>query len=201
MPRRYRYSILFGALGLIVCGAGYAWLGPEEARPVAQATARENSPSGVATSHDEQLVDSMRLPEEPTSPEDLTGEQIQQTVVGHWTSDYYGSRYLTIRSDGTATVLFQANTLARMFVGHRLKIDYTWYYDVSAGQVVFTVAGGAPPQGIEYVVKLWGNQQRQNVLSVCRSQLHLQDLDGKTEHVWKQLGAIPMEIASKFEKL
>lgn len=201
MLRRYRFPILFGVLGLLVCGAGYAWLGPDETRPVARATAQVNSPSGLAASNDELHVNSIRLPEEPTSPEDLTGEQIQQTVVGHWTSDYYGSRYLTIRSDGTATVLFQANTLARMFVGHRLKIDYTWYYDVSLGQVVFTVTGGAPQQGIEYVVKLWGNQQRQNVLSVCRSQLHLRDLDGKTEHVWKQLGGIPVEIASKFEKL
>lgn len=141
------------------------------------------------------------IPENPTPPGELTPEQIQQLVTGYWESEFYGMRYITVRDDGTATVYFQASTLASMVVGSRLKIEYEWYYDEKEQQVVFTIVGGTPRKGLDYVTKTWGHRQRQNVITACRGELQLLDLDGKTKHHWVRLEAIPTDIQNRFSKL
>ena len=138
---------------------------------------------------------------EPTAPADLTSEQIQNTVIGHWQSEYYGTRYLTIRPDGTAVIYFRASTLASMVVGSRLRIEYAWRYDPQAQQVIFDVTGGGPASGLDYVMKMWGKQQRQKVITVCEQQLLIQDLDGKTSHDWQHLEEIPDKLRTEYDQL
>ncbi len=211
MKRRLRLSLWGIGAALLCGGAVSAWLLPRsmESDPhppemfTTLSEAEENhSNLGITAEGDAEAegADSP-LPEAPTAPDQLTPRQIERLVSGAWTSEYYGTRYLTIRNDGSATVLFQANTLASMFVGRLLKIEYTWEYDSQHMQVVFRMEQGAPEQGAEYVAKLWGKLQKQDVISVCREQLHMRDLDGKTEHHWKRVDTIPRTFAKKFDKL
>lgn len=211
MKRRLRLSLWGIGAALLCGGAVSAWLLPRSTesgspRPEMFTTlseAESNRAQRAAMTgeaEDAEGIDS-EIPEAPTAPAQLTPQQIECIVAGAWTSEYYGTRYLTIRNDGSATVLFQANTLARMFVGSLLKIEYTWEYDPQQQQVVFHMEQGAPEQGAEYVTKLWGKLQKQDVITVCRGQLHMRDLDGKTEHHWKRVESIPPSFAKKFDKL
>lgn len=206
--RKRTVSLIAGGAATLLLGLGYglyAWRAEPRTRelattpPAASSQSNDRTDSAIATG--DSPADNADIPQTPTRPSDLTPEQIRQVVAGHWTSEYYGTRYLTVRNDGTATILFQANTMARMVVGARLRIEYTWEYDPSKERVIFTMVDGGPESGIAYVRKLWGNQQKQDVLFVCTGELHLRDLDGKTEHHWVALNEIPNKVQDRFAKL
>jgi len=204
MPARLRSTGAFVAgASLLLFGLGYglyAWRAEPQDRPVVPSSVEQNSTADESAETGEQQ-DGLEIPVTPTPPDQLTPEQIRKIVAGQWTSQYYGTRYLTVRNDGTATILFKANTMASMVVGSRLKIEYTWEYDPDKERVIFTMVDGGPESGIEYVRKLWGNQQRQDVLHVSANELHLRDLDGKTEHHWVTITGIPEKVQKQFADL
>jgi len=194
---RRKQSFLFSLISG-VCLWGAAMLFLQDTKPPADVPIKPQPTSYTAPSVDTEAPPPVT---EPTSPSDLTDEQIEQTVIGNWKSEYYGTRYLTIRPDGTAVVYFRASTLASMFVGSRLRIEYAWRYDPHAQQVIFDVTGGGPVSGLDYVMKMWGKRQQQQVLTVCEQQLLIQDMDGKTRHDWQHLDEIPEKLRTEFDKL
>lgn len=137
---------------------------------------------------------------EQFDPEEMSAEQIQQIFTGFWTSEYYGTRHLTIKNDGTATIYYQPSLLASFVVGNQLTINYQWEYDPDNTQVIFTVISGHPAKSFNYVLDKWGKTQRQTVINASKDMLLLLDLDGKTEHHWHRLDAIDEQIIKKSEK-
>lgn len=159
----------------------------------------ENSTNSEMTEVNEPEKE-LELPQEPVAPDQLTKEQIDAIVVGTWHSQYYGERHLIVREDQTATIYYQANMMARMFVGSHLRIEYSWRYDPEKKQVIFTITGGGPESGLDYVKKTWGDDLRQTVESICVSDMYLADLDGKTKHHWSRLTEVPEKVMAVFEK-
>lgn len=140
----------------------------------------------------------LALPLEPVPPSEVTPEQVRAIVPGFWKSSFYGTRYLHVRDDGTATIFFQANTLARMFVGSKLKIEYNWEYYPEHERVEFKTISGSPQKSLEYVQKTWGTDQAQTVESISKTELNLVDPDGKTKHHWTRLDEIPQSVRDAF---
>jgi hypothetical protein len=133
------------------------------------------------------------------SLKEMETEQVKQLVTGFWKSSYYGTRHLTIREDGTATIYYQPNMLAQFVMGGRLAIHYYWEYDLKNTQVLFTATDGYPQKSYEYVLEKWGANQRQTVLDATEQRLLLLDGDNTTKHDWQRIDAIPESILKKFQ--
>ncbi len=194
-------------LGLIVVlGVVTAWAiwmpaySEKRSLPTEISSSSPTETSSSANSGVNEPEKELELPQEPVTPDQLTKEQIDAIVLGTWHSHYYGERHLIVREDRTATIYYQANMMARMFVGSQLRIEYSWKYDPEKQQVIFTITGGGPESGLEYVKKTWGDDLRQTVESICVSDMYLADLDGKTKHHWSRLTEVPEKVMAVFEK-
>ncbi len=144
-------------------------------------------------------LDSSNKPVEKKSMKEMETEQVKQLVTGYWKSSYYGTRHLIIREDGTATIYYQPNMLARLVMGGQLTIHYHWEYDRENIQVLFTATDGYPQKSYEYVLEKWGANQRQTVLDATEQRLLLLDGDDTTKHDWQRIEAIPESILKKFK--
>lgn len=134
------------------------------------------------------------------SLKEMDKEQIKPLVTGYWKSNYYGTRYLIIRKDGTATIYYQPNMLAQLVMGGRLTIHYNWDYDPEKTQVLFTATGGFPKKSYEYVMNKWGADQQQTVLEATAQRLLLLDSDDTTKHDWQRIEEIPKSIIEQFQE-
>ncbi len=134
------------------------------------------------------------------SLKEMDKERIKLLVTGFWKSNYYGTRYLTIRKDGTATIYYQPNMLAQLVMGGRLTIHYSWDYDPEKTQVLFTATGGFPKKSYEYVMNKWGADQQQTVLDATEQRLLLLDSDDTTKHDWQRIEAIPKSVIEQFQE-
>ena len=137
----------------------------------------------------------------PVNPKDMTEEQVCELVTGFWKSQYYGTRHLEIRDDGTATIYYRASILARFVIGKQVLIQYDWEFDPEKTQVTFIAKSGLPVNGYEYIVEKWGANQCQTVIKATPKLLLLLDLDGETEHHWRRIDNIDKKIIEEFEAL
>ncbi len=138
---------------------------------------------------------------EPKNMKEMDTEQVRQLVTGFWKSNYYGTRHLIIREDGTATIYYEPNMLAQLVMGGRLRIHYNWEYDPENTRVLFTATEGYPQKSYEYVLEKWGADQQQTVLEATAQRLLLLDGDNTTKHDWKRIEAIPESVLKKFQAL
>ena len=85
---------------------------------------RPVSPDGIElASHESFAVEpSTRLDDDSLSAD----EKMRQQVVGEWEDDYQGHRHLTIRSDGTATMVVKPSGLGSVLFAERLRFDIEW---------------------------------------------------------------------------
>lgn len=157
-----------------------------------------SSPAGIPQSSSDSGIQltSYAEPEKatdssPTPARKRLWSSRSKEVVGLWKSKYYGDRYLEIREDGTAKLLYLADDLAKFWVGSKLKIDYEWSIDDDKQAVVLKSVGGTPKDKVEYVKKTWGEKQVQKILELTEKHLKLLAADQKTVYDWTRIEEIP----------
>jgi hypothetical protein len=115
----------------------------------------------------------------------ITDDEAQQLVVGVWHDDYQGQRTLTVRPDGTATMVVQFDGWKARLFTPRLQIETTWA--IEAGRFNRRTVGGEPADKVEFVKNRVGDTASDKIVRVTADRMLLIDQDGQTQYDWRRL--------------
>jgi hypothetical protein len=112
-------------------------------------------------------------------------DQDTQLAVGTWQDFYHGQRTLTLRPDGTATMVVElSGWKARLFT-RRLELDIVW--SIEDGKMHRRTVGGRPADKVEFVNKRSGVQVAEPIRSLTRDDMILVDQDGSRQYHWRRV--------------
>ena len=111
-------------------------------------------------------------------------EQYRELVVGTWQDEFKGRRTLTVRADGTATMVVEPDGINSIFAA-RLTFEEQW--SIEAGQLRQKAIGGEPEARVGLILKTMGTESNQKILELTTDRLLLLDADGKTQYDWRRM--------------
>ncbi len=123
------------------------------------------------------------LPDRPDiRPPSAPASDDRERILGTWQDRYKGRRTMTLRDDGTATMVCELEGLnARLFTPV-LNLELQWRLE--EGVMTRVITGGEPADKVQFVVNLMGARSDETLLKLTDTELHLLDADGKTEYHW-----------------
>ncbi len=119
----------------------------------------------------------------PTSTSASTESSIRERLIGTWHDNYQAKRTLTIRPDGTATMICELQGMHRLFAT-QLLFEQEWSLD--GDQLTLRTLRGEPQKKIDFVVKLKGDVARQRVLEATDTLLRVYDSGEEAEFRWQR---------------
>jgi hypothetical protein len=168
-------SIMGSGNGFPVTAIGYEITDPANDRIV---MASATSSSGAA--------DDARDDDNSVSPQD-PDDRFRKVILGDWEDDYHGKRHLTVRDDGTGTMLVEPDGIGKRLFAAELKFELEWA--VSDGRVTMTMIRGEPKSKVQLILKLYGQEAAYKILEMSDERMLLLDSDGKTRYDWRRPGA------------
>jgi hypothetical protein len=114
-----------------------------------------------------------------------TDVEARQLVIGVWQDDYQGQRTLTVRPDGTATMVVEFDGWKARLFTPRLQIETTW--TIEAGRFNRRTVGGQPADKVEFVKNRVGESASDKIVRVTADRMLLIDQDGQTQYDWRRV--------------
>lgn len=112
-------------------------------------------------------------------------EQIE-LLLGKWTQQRTGTRNLTVREDGTATMIVILDSPYNYVFGDKITLYIDW--TLKDGRLIFKTNGGKPATQIKVLTKMFGSERDQPILELTSQRLLLKDGDeGEPNHDWKRV--------------
>lgn len=118
--------------------------------------------------------------DEPSDEVDL-----RTRLIGAWEDDYMGHRVLTLRPDGTGTMLLELRGPAKLIVGKRLSFRLTW--DTTDDVLTLQMTGGEPANKVALITRTYGDRATQSVEMIDGRTLRVRDLDDGDEYEFRRL--------------
>ena len=111
-------------------------------------------------------------------------ERYRELVLGNWQDEFKGLRTLTIRADGTASMVVEPEGLNAIFAA-RMTFEEVW--SIEEGQFRVKAVGGKPEARVNLILKTMGTESDQKILELTKERLLLLDADGKTIYDWRRM--------------
>ncbi len=112
-------------------------------------------------------------------------QELRAGVVGTWQDFYHGKRTMTIRPDGTATMIVElSGWKARLFTS-RLRLDLAW--SVEDGKLLRRTIGGDPADKVAYVNRRVGDRCAEPILQLTGDRMVLLDQNGQQQYTWSRV--------------
>jgi len=89
---------------------------------------------------------------------------------------YHGKRVLSVKSDGTATMVIEPSTFYTLFFGKRLTIQLAW--KIENGHAIYDVTGGSPADKLKIAKNTWGDRWDERILELNSERLVLKAESG-----------------------
>ncbi len=103
--------------------------------------------------------------------------QYRQLVVGTWEDDYQGKRTMTLKEDGTGTMIVELSGMQATLFASRLEFDMVW--SLENGRLKKHTVGGRPETRVNMILKMMGDRVDEPVLELTPDRLLLLDKDGR----------------------
>lgn len=164
--------VLVGAISLSYTGLGDLIRG-EDVTPRASAETRSTDPS------------------EPNAEEVASREERwRRDVIGDWKTYYKGVRLMTVRPDGTATIVANLTDYAwheTLLVGAK-KVTFEIVWDIEDGHLVFDTVGGEPAASVNVITGVHGSSKRFEIVHVTDDEFRYHSDDpGEDDYVWERV--------------
>ena len=91
-------------------------------------------------------------------------------LVGCWRDGFCGQRTLTLKADGSATMLLELDFAGRLLYGKTLEFDMRWSLNESI--LSFEILTGHPVDAARSAIKLWGEAFEYRIELVDHERLH-----------------------------
>jgi len=111
--------------------------------------------------------------------------EFRKLVVGAWQDEYQGKRTLTLREDGTGTMVVELSGLKAALVARRLTFNMEW--SVADGRLKKHSLGGEPAAQVSLILKTMGDTVDEPILELTEDRLLLLDGDGMTKYDWRRV--------------
>jgi hypothetical protein len=112
-------------------------------------------------------------------------EQLRRLAVGTWQDFHHGKRTMTLKDDGTATMVVELTGIKARLFTPRLQLDIVW--SVKEGRMKRRTVGGTPADKVAFVNSRAGKQVAESILKLTDDRLRLLDRDGKTKYNWRRV--------------
>jgi hypothetical protein len=130
-------------------------------------------------------ADALQTAVEAPEPQPLSSDQrYRQLVVGTWEDDYQGKRTMTLKEDGTGTMLVELSGMQATLFASRLEFDMVW--SLENGRLKKHTVGGRPETRVNMILKMMGDRVDEPVLELTPDRLLLLDKDGETRYDWRR---------------
>jgi hypothetical protein len=116
-------------------------------------------------------------------------EALEQRVLGEWHDEYRGQRKLTLRPDGTATMVVEPAGIGKKLFAAVLTFEIEW--SLEEGCLTLRTLGGEPASKVRLIRKLYGDQAVYAIQKLDEHRMLLLDADGKTQYDWRRPGEPP----------
>lgn len=115
-------------------------------------------------------------------------ERFQNLIAGRWEDEYRGKRRLTVKGDGTGTMVVEPEGIGKKLFAAQLTFDLEW--TLSDGKVTLKMLRGEPKSKVNLIIKLYGREAEYKILKMTSERMLLLDPDGKTEYDWRRPSAV-----------
>ena len=122
--------------------------------------------------------------QDSTKP-DVRDQQFRRLAVGTWQDEYQGKRTMTLKEDGTGTMVVELDGLKAKLFAKRLEFDMVW--SVDKGRLKKRTVKGEPAVTVQLILKTMGDQVDEPLLELTQDRLLLLDKDGKTKYDWRRV--------------
>jgi len=122
---------------------------------------------------------------EKTETVDEQDRIYHEKAIGVWQDFFKGKRTLTVRKDGTATMLVELSGLTAKLFASKLTFEMDW--SIKDGRMKKVSTGGKPKAKVNIVLKTVGTTVDEKILVLNNETMVLLDKDGKTKYNWKRL--------------
>lgn len=130
------------------------------------------------------------MPEETPAQEMRVGsisrdDNYQRLAVGTWQDFYHGKRTLTLRPDGTATMVVEFSGLKARLFTRRLELQIVW--SIKDGKMHRRTVGGSPADKVEFVNRRAGVQVAEPIVELTDEHMVLVDQNGSPQYRWRRV--------------
>ena len=130
------------------------------------------------------LTTGLALGQDRSEP-DVQDQQFRRLAVGTWQDDYQGKRTMTLKDDGTGTMVVELDGLKAKLFAQRLEFEMVW--SVDKGRLKKRTLKGEPAVTVELILKTMGDRVDEPILELTKDRLLLLDKDGKTKYDWRRV--------------
>ncbi len=106
-------------------------------------------------------------------------------VLGTWQDEYQGKRTMTLKEDGSGTMIVELSGWRAALSAPRLKFNMKW--SVKDGHLKKQTIDGEPPAQVKMILSTMGDHVDEPILELTEDRLLLLDKDGKTKYDWKRV--------------
>ena len=117
----------------------------------------------------------------PTDPD----ARYRSLVVGTWQDEYQGKRTMTLKEDGTGTMIVELSGWRAALSAPRLKFNMKW--SLKDGHLKKQTISGEPETQVKMILATMGDHVDEPILELTEDRLLLLDKDGKTKYDWKRV--------------
>jgi hypothetical protein len=120
--------------------------GPKQEQPPADATSpttEKNEPASTASSATTALTPKLTMVD-------------PARIVGSWRDSFFGTRTLTLNSDGTAHMRLDFDFAGSLLYGNRLDFDMKW--KLEQGVITIDIIDGHPKNAAKSAMSTWGKR-------------------------------------------
>jgi hypothetical protein len=111
-------------------------------------------------------------------------DRLRQAILGKWEDEYRGRRHLTVRDDGTGTMVVEPDGIGKRIFAAELRFELEW--TLADGHVTMKMTHGEPKSKVQLILKLHGQEADYKILDLTSDQMLLIDPDGKTRYDWRR---------------
>lgn len=183
--RRIAPAVTFLSLVGIVPAVGF-WMAddtpvaPDDTQAAVPTDGELTTSDGTSES-DSQLNSS--VPEE-LSPEDAERARL---LVGVWKQERFGQRRMTVKADGSATMVIRPEGLLASTFGFDKQLDLQMYWKVKDGHIDYGVSGGTPPDQVKTASSMWGDHWVEKIEALSDQELILLDQSTSAPSKWQRV--------------
>ncbi len=112
-------------------------------------------------------------------------ERFRRLVLGTWEDRYEGKRAMTLKEDGTGTMLVELSGLTATLFADHLRFDMKW--TAKNSHLRKQTIGGEPAGKVQAILKMMGDRVDEPILELTEDRLLLLDKDGKTKYDWRRV--------------
>jgi hypothetical protein len=116
------------------------------------------------------------------APAERAAPDAHRLIQGTWQDDYQGRRTMTLREDGTGTMVVELAGINAKFVGPRLTFQMVWSLDEK--RLTKRTVGGEPEGRVRAILAMMGDEVEEEILELTAERLLV--TDGKQQFDWRR---------------